>query len=92
MVLHALEDDHAVAVLGLDDGFLHLEVGARVHLLNLQFKQALDGLSQALLHLAHADRPAGLVHDVRFDHQLGKRMGLARASAAECGFVAGGLQ
>jgi hypothetical protein len=55
VVLHALEDDQAVTALGLDDGLLHLEVSARVHLLDLEFKQTLDRLGQALLHLAHAD-------------------------------------
>jgi predicted NBD/HSP70 family sugar kinase len=46
VVLHALEDDHAVALLGLDDGFLHLEVSASVHGLNLGLQQPLDRLVQ----------------------------------------------
>ena len=91
MVLHALEDDHAVALLGLDDRLLDLEVSTSVHLLDLGLEQALDRLRQRLLDLAHADAAPLLVHDVGLDHQLGKHVRLAGASATPCAFVAAGL-
>ena len=92
MVLHTLEDDRAVALLGLYDGLLDLEVSASVHVLNLGFQQALDRLGQRLLDLAHADAAPLLVHDVGLNHQLGKHVGLAGASATPCAFVAAGFQ
>jgi hypothetical protein len=40
VVLHALKEDEAIALLGLDDGFLNLEVSASVHGLDLVLQQA----------------------------------------------------
>ena len=74
MVLHALEDDHAIAFARLDHGLLHLEVSASVHLLDFHFEQAFDGLVERLLDFTHADAAPLLIHDVSFNHQLGKHV------------------
>jgi hypothetical protein len=92
VVLHTLEDDRPVALAGLDDGILHLEVSPGIHGLDLGFEQTLDGLVERLLNFAHANAAPLLVHDVGLDHELGKHVGFARASATPCAFIAAGVQ
>ena len=91
MILHALEDDHAVA-RRLDAVVIDTEGGADFEVDDLRFDQPLGGFLERLLRLADAHRERTLLPQTLLDHELAEEMRLARATTAICTFVAGGLK
>ena len=91
MVLHAAEDDDAVAGrfdLVAED----LEAVAEAEAGDLAFDQPLGGLRQRPLRLANADRQRAALGLAGLDQKLAEEMRFSRAAAAVRALVARGRQ
>ena len=88
VVLHALEDDQAVAG-GCDPVAVDPELRTDAEGGDLALDQALAGLRQRLLDFADADRERAPGRLAFFDQKLAEKMRLSRSATAEGALVAG---
>jgi hypothetical protein len=91
MILHAPEDDHAIAGRG-DLVGIELEARTDAERRNLALDQSLGRLRERPLRLANADRERAAFGLAHLDQKLAKEVRFAGAPAAKCPLVARGLQ
>ncbi len=91
MVLHAVEDDHAVA-WRFDSVLPYFELTTHPEIDDLGLDQALGGLLQGALQFANADDEHATFAQAFLYGEFSEEMGFSRAAAAVSALVAGGIK
>ena len=92
MVLHPLEDHHAIPVAAADFLTLHFKQMFDPERANLGLDERLRGKLEGALYFADTDKPERRIADHRFNRTLRKEMRLAGGSTARRALISGRRQ